>query len=408
VVEGTAEVPGAGADPGDASEASDASDASDASGGRNTYVDFLRAVSLIVVVLWHWAFTIVIWEDDGPHATNPIGFTTELWLATWLLQVMPLFFYIGGYAHLTSWTRAQARGVSIWSFTGRRLRQLAVPALSLFAVWLVLGSVLGAVFDLTWVGRAVFLVVSPLWFIAIYLVLVALLPIAIRLHRRFDSIVIVFLAGAALAVDIARFRYDLEWLGMANMLFVWGLCHQLGFFYDRIVALHRRIDWTLLWAGLFGLAGLVFSGLYPGSMVGVPGERSNMAPPSICIVALVAFQAGVVEIIRPAMQRRLAHARWQRANGLVNRFSMPLFLFHTTGMALHRAVRYAIAGERNEPTSPDLWWWLSRPFAIVGPLLFTLPVIYLFGRQWVRGERSDRGDRGQGARPMRRPLTARR
>ncbi|MFN6121102.1 MAG: acyltransferase family protein [Actinomycetes bacterium] len=396
MVEGTAEVPGAGAAP------------ADASAGRNTYVDFLRAVSLIVVVLWHWAFTIVIWEDDGPHATSPIGFTTGLWLATWLLQVMPLFFYIGGYAHLTSWTRAQARGVSIWSFTGRRLRQLAVPALSLFAVWLVLGSVLGAVFDLTWVGRAVFLVVSPLWFIAIYLVLVALLPIAIRLHQRFDSIVIVFLAGAALAVDIARFRYDLEWLGIANMLFVWGLCHQLGFFYDRIVALHRRIDWTLLWAGLFGLAGLVFSGLYPGSMVGVPGERSNMAPPSICIVALVAFQAGVVEIIRPAMQRRLARARWQRANELVNRFSMPLFLFHTTGMALHRAVRYAIAGERNEPTSPDLWWWLSRPFAIVGPLLFTLPVIYLFGRQWVRGERSDRGDRGQGARPMRRPLTARR
>jgi len=396
VVEGTAEVPGAGAAP------------AEASAGRNTYVDFLRAVSLIVVVLWHWAFTIVIWEDDGPHATSPIGFTTGLWLATWLLQVMPLFFYIGGYAHLTSWTRAQARGVSIWSFTGRRLRQLAVPALSLFAVWLVLGSVLGAVFDLTWVGRAVFLVVSPLWFIAIYLVLVALLPIAIRLHQRFDSIVIVFLAGAALAVDIARFRYDLEWLGIANMLFVWGLCHQLGFFYDRIVALHRRIDWTLLWAGLFGLAGLVFSGLYPGSMVGVPGERSNMAPPSICIVALVAFQAGVVEIIRPAMQRRLARARWQRANELVNRFSMPLFLFHTTGMALHRAVRYAIAGERNEPTSPDLWWWLSRPFAIVGPLLFTLPVIYLFGRQWVRGERSDRGDRGQGARPMRRPLTARR
>lgn len=390
MVEGTAEVQGAGSAPADASD------------GRNTYVDFLRAVSLVVVVLWHWAFTIVIWEDDGPHATNPIGFTTGLWLATWLLQVMPLFFYIGGYAHLTSWTKARARGDSIWAFTGRRIRRLAVPALSLFVVWLVLGAALGAVFDLTWVGRAVFLVVSPLWFIAIYLVLVALLPIAIRLHERFDSIVVVFLAGAALAVDIARFRYDLEWLGMANMLFVWGLCHQLGFFYDRIVALHRRIDWTLLWAGLFGLAGLVFSGLYPGSMVGVPGERSNMAPPSICIVALVAFQAGVAEIIRPAMQRRLARARWQRANELVNRFSMPLFLFHTTGMALHRAVRYAIAGERNEPTSPDLWWWLSRPLAIVGPLLFTLPVIYLFGRQWVRRDRS------QGARPMRRPLTARR
>jgi hypothetical protein len=352
--------------------------------GRDAYVDFLRAFSLIVVVLWHWAFTIVIWRDDGPHATNPIGFTTGLWIATWLFQVMPLFFYIGGYGHLVAWTRAHAQGVSIWAFTGRRLRSLAVPALALFVVWFLLGSVLGAVFDLEWVGRAVFLVVSPLWFMAVYLVLVALLPVALWLHRRFDSIVLVFLGGAAVAVDIARFRYDLEWLGMLNMLFVWGLCHQAGFFYRRVVALGRRLDWTLLWAGCFALAGLVFSGLYPGSMVGVPGERSNMAPPSICIIALVAFQAGVAEIMRPGMERRLQRPRWEWVNETINRFSMPLFLFHTTGMALHRAVRYAFAGERNEPTSPDLWWWLTRPFAVLGPLLFTLPVIYLFGRRWTK------------------------
>jgi len=351
---------------------------------RNAYVDFLRAFSLLVVVMWHWVFTIVIWSDDGPHATNPIRFTTGLWIVTWLLQVMPLFFYIGGYAHLTAWTNAHGRGVSIWGFVGRRLRRLAAPALSLLVVWLVLGSILGAVFDLTWIRRAVFLVVSPLWFIGIYLVLVALLPVFLWLHQRFDTIVIVFLGGAAGAIDIARFRYDLEWLGIVNMLVVWGLCHQAGFFYERIVTATRRIDWTLMWGGLFALAGLVVSGLYPGSMVGVPGERSNMAPPSLCIVALVAFQAGVAEIVRPRMERRLEQASWQRLNGTINRFSMPLFLFHTTGMALHRAVKYALAGERNEPTSPDLWWWLSRPLSIVGPLLFTLPVILLFGRQWTK------------------------
>ena len=27
-------------------------------------------------------------------------------------------------------------------------------------------------------------------------------------------------------------------------------------------------------------------------------------------------------------------------------------------------------------------WWLLRPVAILGPLLFTLPVIFLFGRRW--------------------------
>jgi hypothetical protein len=44
-------------------------------------------------------FTIIVWEDDGPHASNPIGFTTGLWVLTWAFQVMPLFFYVGGYGH---------------------------------------------------------------------------------------------------------------------------------------------------------------------------------------------------------------------------------------------------------------------------------------------------------------------
>jgi hypothetical protein len=31
--------------------------------------------------------------------------------------------------------------------------------------------------------------------------------------------------------------------------------------------------------------------------------------------------------------------------------------------------------------SPTTVWWLSRPLAIIGPLLCTLPVIYLFRRR---------------------------
>lgn len=356
--------------------------------GRNSYIDFLRAFSLLVVVAWHWVFTIVIWKDDGPHATNPIGFTSGLWAATWLLQVMPLFFYVGGYSHLTAWQRAQSRGESIGRFVLVRLKALAVPALALLGVWIVLGTVLGIVFDLGWIGRAVLLVVSPLWFMGVYLVLVALLPVFLWLHRRWDTIVLVFLAGIAGAVDVLRFRYGYDWLGLVNMIAVWALCHQLGFFYDRIVAATRRTDWTLLWSGLFGLAGLVFSGLYPGSMVGVPGERSNMAPPTLTIVALVLFQAGVAEVLRPRLEQRLTRPRSMTMNDVINRFSMPLFLFHTTGMAMSRAIRYAWAGEKNEPTEPTAWWWLSRPFAFIAPLLLTLPVIFLFGRRWVKPRRT--------------------
>jgi hypothetical protein len=202
-----------------------------ATGGdqQDRYVDVIRAFSLLVVVAWHWVFTIIVWEDDGPHATNPIGFTTGLWLATWLFQVMPLFFYVGGYGHLRSWERAQARGESIWHLVGRRLRRLAIPSLALLCVWLAVGLALSALFRFEGIGRTVILVVSPLWFIAVYRMLVLLLPLMLWLHQRFDTIVLVVLAGGAGAVDIIRFEHDVEWIGLLNMVLVWGLCHQLGF-----------------------------------------------------------------------------------------------------------------------------------------------------------------------------------
>lgn len=337
-----------------------------------------------MVVAWHWVFTLIVWRDDGPHASNPLGFTQGLWLATWAFQVMPLFFYVGGYGHLRSWEKAQERGQSIWTLVGVRLKRLAIPTFALIGVWIIIGIVISAVFDLRWAWRAVVLVVSPLWFMMVYLVLVLLLPVALWLHRRFDSVVIVVLAGGAGLVDVVRFRQDVPALGLVNMVLVWGLCHQLGFFYDRISAARRSVDWTLLLGGILALAALVGSGLYPGSMVGVPGERSNMAPPTLCIVALVFLQAGILQIIRPAMQERLLRPRWRKVSDVINRFSLPLFLFHTTGMALSRAVNYAIYGGLSEQNEPTIRWWLFRPISFIGPLLFTLPVIYLFGRQWVR------------------------
>ncbi len=137
---------------------------------------------------------------------------------------------------------------------------------------------------------------------------------------------------------------------------------------------------SLLSAGLFGLMGLVFSGLYPGSMVGVPGARlSNIGPPSFAIVALLVFQIGFAEVTRPPMQRLLRRRRVAWFSALINRFAFPLFLFHTTGMALARAVDYFVfSGRIVDDRNPDLIWWLERPFAVLGPLLFTLPVIALF------------------------------
>src|SRR5262245_15211985 len=78
---------------------------------RDRYVDFLRALSIVVVVLWHWVFSITQWNEDGSLGMpNPIGDVPGLWLATWILQIMPVFFFVGGYANLASLTAYEAKG----------------------------------------------------------------------------------------------------------------------------------------------------------------------------------------------------------------------------------------------------------------------------------------------------------
>ncbi|TDD19572.1 acyltransferase [Nonomuraea diastatica] len=342
----------------------------------------MRALSLIVVVVWHWAFTILEWKPHGPEPTSPLGFTSGLWILTWLLQVLPLFFYVGGHVHLLSWNRAKTRGFGIGSFVLRRIRALALPALFLSGVWVVIGAIVTWAFDVDWMWRVVLLVLSPLWFLGVYLVLIALLPVALWLHNRYDVLALIWLGGAALVIDVVRFSYGVDPAGWLNMIIVWGLAHQAGFFYDRVVALPRRYDKGLLWTGLFALFGLVYSGIYPGSMVGVPGDKwSNMAPPTFVIVALLLFQIGLVEVLRPSMERVLVRPGWRRVNDFINRYSLPLFLFHTTGMAIALGLSWWWFGTMATQIPPDLKWWLERPIAIVGPLICTAPVIYLFGRR---------------------------
>jgi hypothetical protein len=174
-----------------------------AGSARDDFIDLCRAFSLLIVVMWHWVFTIVGWRTSGPSANSPLGFTDNLWILTWFLQVMPLFFFVGGYAHLQLWTKL--RGGPHGRFVLGRLQRLLLPSLALLLVWVAIATVVNAAFHVPWFGKAALLIVSPLWFIAVYLVLVVLAPITIRLHQRFGPLVVVWMAGLAALVDVLRF-----------------------------------------------------------------------------------------------------------------------------------------------------------------------------------------------------------
>lgn len=178
---------------------------------------------------------------------------------------------------------------------------------------------------------------------------------------------------------MARFRYRLEGIELANLVIVWGLAHQFGYFYERLVAAPRRLAWCLALAGLFTLLGLTNTGLYPRSMVGVPGEPiSNMAPPTLCIVALTVLQVGLALLLRPGALRLMGEDGPRRFVAWAGANAMTVFLWHLTGYALaYGALR--LAGWE-APQSTTLGWWAQRPLWALAPALSTAPLVAAFRR----------------------------
>ena len=74
---------------------------------RDRFADLLRVASIVVVVAGHWLMAVVGWRGGRVEAGNAIALAPGLWLATWLLQVMPLFFFVGGLANLVSARRGE-------------------------------------------------------------------------------------------------------------------------------------------------------------------------------------------------------------------------------------------------------------------------------------------------------------
>jgi peptidoglycan/LPS O-acetylase OafA/YrhL len=364
---------------------------------REVYLDFLRAASLIVVVLFHWAFTILEFRPDQVKANNPIGTTPGLWALTWVLQVVPLFFFAGGYIHFRSWERARNRGVTWWRFAVTRWRRLVVPALGVVMAWVAVGAIIGLVKDVPWISSAVLLIVSPLWFLGVYAVLVALAPATVWLHRRWGLKVVFALVGVAMLLDMLRFVRGYGWAGWLNLLVIWSFCHQMGMHYGSLVELKRRTRWMLVLGGVFGLLLLTSLAPYPRSMVGVPADGvSNAAPPTLAMGALLLLQVGLALMMRDRVLHRLTHSRrWARINDLAGRFSMPLYLLHTTGFVVALGLVY-LGLSYLPPSSSSGTWWIERPAWVALSTLVTLPIV-LVGSRLLGGQSGSRdGPEGKG------------
>lgn len=320
---------------------------------RDPFIDFLRVASVLVVVLGHWTATSVRWDDTGIIGDNALAAIPESHPATWLFQVMPLLFFIGGFAN----ARSLARHSTYLDFLKTRLRRLLNPTLVFVAVWLVVG-VAAELLPLphpNLVDRGADIAALPFWFVGLYVVVVAVAPAMLRLHRRWGWRVPAVLTLGVVAVDVLTYPLDLAGFGVANYAFVWLLPHQLGFFYDDSKKVGSSQLWGVAAGGLTTLILLTSVGEYPVSMIFVPGaDRGNTEPPSLAIVAVSAVLISVALIARPWIERR--------RDGWISRLNevpLSMYLWHVSAIPIAVAVLYPLGFPQHPIGSSG--WWLWRP-----------------------------------------------
>lgn len=376
-------------------------------------MDFLRAASIVAVVFGHWFISINHLEHDVYSTTSAVGVTPGLWLGTWLFQVIPVFFFVGGFSNLVTYDSFKRRGEPASAFVRNRVERLLRPSLVFIGFWLVvqiglhLGNVGGPtgprVFDETRLLRGMYppaatLPFGPLWFLGVYLVVVCIAPGTIWLHRRFRWWVPAVMAGGAIAVDVIGFGAGLHGVRYLNVAFVLLLPHQLGHFYadGTFGRLPRRVFWAMVAIGIGGLILLTnpwafepfgsvrfdwFPGVgyYPKSLLGTDVEQvSNAYPPTACFLLADIWSIGAAMLLRPWMSRWLERPAPWRATILLNSVIMTLFLWHMTAYFVVLLVLWPIgAGHQQDST---LAWWLLRPVFIGLSALVLAGIVALVGR----------------------------
>ncbi|MFH7599660.1 acyltransferase [Streptomyces racemochromogenes] len=315
-------------------------------GHRDRAVDGLRALALLAVPTGHWllgGFTVD--REGGLHNASPLSSVGALAPASWVLQMLGVFFLVGGYASVLSFRR---RTGSTRAWLAGRMVRLGRPVLGVTAVWAVAAPVLYAagVPEAT-LRTAATLVVQPLWFVGVYAVVTALTPYCVRAGGRLGGWAAAPLLVSVAVVDFLRYGPFAasvpSWLSLLNVLPGWLFAYQLGVAWGE-GRIGRRGARLLLVGGAALFAVLLAAFHYPASMVGVPGAaRTNSHPPSLLVLALAAAQSGAAMLLRDRLARLLERPALWAPVVVVNLSAMTVLCWHQTAM-LAAAVPASFSG----------------------------------------------------------------
>ena len=260
--------------------------ASQARPDRNRAINFYRVVAMAAVAFGHWLALVAVSDTSGQLISgNALEFVPALGWATWLLQVMPLFFVVGGFSSAMSLDSHNAKNGRAQDWIAARLRRMLPPAVVLAATWLVILIAGVSVGQVDLVTAALHAAAIPLWFLANYTIDTALAPFVLPAFRRNPARFAVCITGAFLFFESLRIA-RVPAVPHVNWVLGWLIFQVMGMAWrDGLLPTGRSL-WALaagFWAATVGL--VLSGGPWTISMVNVAGiENSPTAPPTLSLM----------------------------------------------------------------------------------------------------------------------------
>ena len=345
--------------------------------GRNRAVDLYRALAMIVVAIGHWLGMVVVLHDGELVGGNLLDFSPEYGWITWIGQVMPLFFFVGGFASATSLVSAERRGMRPADWVVTRLHRMVTPAAALGAFWIAGLAIAAALGGFGVAGSAPRERRSRSGSSPTTRSTRPSRPtrsVGSGSDRRSSSpgLAALFMLGEA-----ASFA-DVPVLGQLNWIVGWLGFQVAGFAWQQgRLPTGRRLA---VLAGSMWVAAIaaVHLGPWPSVMLHHGGlEHSPTHPPSTALLLFGLAYSFTAAAFAPAVDRFLARSTraWQMtiaANGV----AMSVYLWHMTAAIV---VAGAALGLGLIPTveAGTTAWWMTKPAFLLVNLLVLVPIVRL-------------------------------
>ena len=228
---------------------------------RERFIDFLKTVGLLLLVINSFSFLDINYSGGEYLIINNSLMSSNLTIVTWFTVGLPIFIFSMGFTNLIAWYSNVGRDGSQWNYLVDRINSLLGPVLVLiFIVSIGLNFLLRSKLIPNYLTTSEDGVISlveftlwPLWLVSIYMVLVMFAPLTIYLHKKYPYLTLGSFVSTTIIIDILDVPINYSYIQVFNYLFFWLTIHQIGYFYadGKIQLLNRKI-YFLFTLVLFG------------------------------------------------------------------------------------------------------------------------------------------------------------